>query len=307
MPKLLHESLGLKIVKNDVNSFAIASLHHTADPAKRSPEWRREASAGLTPEKFAREYDIDYSAVLGSKVFPEITQYKPSIVTEPIDFGRDTRYWGGFDYGLRNPSSFHVYTIRDGIVYSIFEVFHPCQNIPSFADEMRTFPYWKQIRYIVADPSLWSPVASDGQLGGITSLYEMFTKAGIRQLVKGRNDAQAEESWIAMMRNHWRNPDDISFKISEACPNQVREFETCVYIGQSERQLLTSAYRETIADVDNHSLDDCKYFLLSKPSQQLQDSWKDPNMISRWAIPSSQHQSSYSPSSAGRKPVGGYV
>jgi len=308
MPVSLYESTGLKIVKNDVNQFAIVTLHFTADPAKRDPAWRREAAAGLTPEKFAREYNIDYQAVLGSKVFPEITQFKPEIVIKPIDFGRDVRYWGGFDYGLRNPSSFHVYTIRDGVIYSVFEVFRPCTNIPAFADEMKTFPYWQQIRYIAADPALWSPVADGSVLGGVTSIYEMFTKAGIRQLVKGRNDVAAEEAWIATMRNHWRNPDDVTFKISEACPNQIREFETAVYINQSERQLLTSAYREAIADVDNHSLDECKYFMLSKPSQQLgQSSWKDFRMVDRWAQPSASRQSSYTPAQSGRKPVGGYV
>lgn len=303
--QLLHESIGLKIVKNDVNRFCICTLHFTADPAKRDPEWRREAAAGLTPEKFAREYLIDYTAVLGSKVFPEITHLKPNIIVPARDFGPDLRYWGGFDYGTRNPSSFHVYTILDGITYSVFELFRPCPNIPAFVADMKQFPYWSKLRYIAADPSLWSP-SQQQQLGNLVSIQDLFYQEGVKNLIKGRNDIGAEDAWIAMVRNAWRNPDDVSFKISEACPNQIREFETAVYVNQSERQLLTSAYRETIADVDNHSLDDCKYFMLSKPSAGSTASWKMPNMVERWSQPSFNVQRSYQPT-GDRKPVSGYV
>lgn len=305
MPKLLHESTGLKIVKNDVNRFAIASLHYSADPAKRSSEWKAEAAAGMPPEKFAREYELDYAAILGAKVFQEITNFKDAIVVPEVDFGPDTRYWAGFDYGIRNASAFLVFTVQDGILYCVHEIYHPCQNIPAFADEMRAWKYFKSIRYIASDPALWGPTP-DVQ-GGLTSVYEIFTKSGIRQMIKGRNDGAAEEAWVAMMREHWRNPEDITYKISSACPNHVRELEKAVFVQQSDRQLLTSVYRETIADVDNHSLDAAKYLMLSRPSQQLYMAWKDPQMVNRWAVPSGKRQSSYTPQTQGRKPVGGYV
>ena len=306
MAKELYSSTGLRIVKNDVNQFCICTLHFTADPAKRAPEWKREASAGLTPEKFAREYNIDYTAVMGSRVFPEITSLHSDIVVPKPDFGKGVRYWGGLDYGTRNPSSFHVYTIVDGITYSVWELYRPCVNIPAFAAEMQAFPYWQSIRYIATDPSLWTPNQQQA-LGNLISIQEHFRSAGIKNLIKGRNDTQAEEAWVAQVRQAWRNPDDVTFKISETCQNQLREFETAIYVGQSERQLLSQSYRETIADVDNHSLDDCKYFMLSKPSPQQQLDWKPANMVERWQINSGQRQQSYQPMPTGRKPVGGYV
>lgn len=284
MPQLLHQSTGLKIVKNDHNQFVVATLHHTADPAKRSEEWRREAAAGLTPEQAARELDIDYTAVMGAKVFPEITNYRDAIVVpEPWpDFGPDARYYGGFDYGLRNPSSFHVYCVEDGMVFSIWELFKPCHNVPEFVNEMKQCPYWNRLRWIAADPSCWSNTQQQAQ-GNPISIADLMWRSGIRNMVKGINTQ--EDTWITMMREHWAS-EDCTFKIFSRCPNQIREFETAIYVNQSERQLLTSAYNEKIQDKDNHSLDDCKYAMLNLPKRtgnmnikQTQDQWR------RWAIP----------------------
>ena len=276
---VLHEQTGLKIVKNERNKFCIVTLHHTADEHKRSPEWRREAAAGLTPEQAARELDIDYTAILGSKVFPEITEKKHLIVQTNLDFGPHQRYYGGFDYGIRNPSSFHVYTVVDGVTYSVFEIFRPCTNISEYVEEMRTFPYWNQIRFVAADPSLWNKRA---EIDGLSTTQELFMRAGVRNMVPGSRD---EEAWLTIMRKHWQS-DNPTFCISDRCPNQIREFETAIYVNQSERQLLTSSFHETIEDKDNHSLDDCKYFMLRQPKgNQQQVSWNNSKIVNRWSLP----------------------
>lgn len=283
-PEILHQSLGLKIVRNPINQFIVCTLHHTADPNKRSEEWRREAAAGLTPEQAARELDIDYTAVMGAKVFPEITNYRSNIVIEEPypDFGPDVKYYGGFDYGPRNPSSFHVYTVIDGMVWSVWELFKPCHNVPEFVAEMKQCPYWNRIRWISADPSCWAPTQQQAA-GNPVSIYDLFWRNGVRNMIKGINNQ--EDTWLAMMREHWTS-EDVTFKIFARCHNQIREFETSIFVNQSERQLLTSAYNERIQDKDNHSLDDCKYMMLNLPkagtgSQQ----WEDPNQISRWSVP----------------------
>lgn len=284
-PKLLHEQQGLRIVKNHGNQFCVCTLHFTSDPNKRSPEWRREAAAGMTIEQAARELDIDYTAVMGAKVFPEILEHRQHIIIEDPypDFGHTVKYYGGLDYGTRNPSSFHIYTIVDGCIYSIWELFEPCINISEFVEKMKEFPYWHSIRWIAADPNLWS--ASQQQKEGLVSIQHLFWQAGVRNLVKGLQD---EDAWTGRMRSFWGLGDEPAFKIFSRCTNQVREFETAIYSNQSERQLLSSAYKESIADKDNHSLDDCKYFMSKMPSlqgTQQQDSWKN-DTINRWSIPS---------------------
>lgn len=294
-PKLLHESQGLKIVKNQGNQFCVVTLHYSSDPSKRSPEWRCEAGAGMTLEQAARELDIDYTAVMGAKVFPEILEQRAQIViSDPYpDFGPGVKYFGGFDYGTRNPSSFHVYTLVDGVIYSVWELFEPCTNIAEFAAKMREFTYWNSIRWIAADPNIWAP--SQQAKEGLVSIQYMLWQAGIRNLVKGLQD---EDAWTGKMRLHWATGNEPTFKIFDRCVNQVREFETAIYAGQSERQLLSSAYKESIADKDNHSLDDCKYFMskLAIHTGQQQESWKN-DTINRWAIPSNQRPQAVQPTS----------
>ncbi len=297
-PLLLHEQTGLRITKNLSNNFCVVTLHYTADPAKRSPAWKKEATQGMIPEKFAREYEIDYTAVMGAKVFPEVVSRKAEIVVpEPYpDFGPDQRYWGGFDYGARNPSSFHVYTLVDGVLYSVWELFKPCKNVAQFAEEMKRFPYWHKIRYIAADPKIW---ARDQQHAtGLVSIQDLFMQAGVLNLVKGSQD---EDAWIAMIRQFWSH-EEPQFKILGCCPNQLREFESAIYINQSDRQLNSQAYQEKLADVDNHSLDDCKYFMLSRPRAQAQSTGQDPIMVNRWAIQSTRTAQQY----AGSGPLKGY-
>ena len=307
MPTILHSSDGLTIKRNDSNTFVVARLHYSADPAKRSPEWRAEAAAGMTPEKFAREYNIDYTAVLGSKVFPEFGTLKHNIVicAPHPDFGPSARYWGGFDYGSQNPASFHVYTISDDTIYCVFEIYHPCKNIPAFAAQMQEFPYWRSIRYIAADPQIWTPTQQQ-DIGNLISVQDHFYREGVRNMMKGRNDPAAEDAWIAMLHKMW-DVEEPSFRIFDTCPNLINEFENCVYVGQSERQLLTSAYQEKIANVNNHALDDCKYFLLSQPPRQAPKPWQQSRMIDKWSVPGAGQGAGSRPGTMPQKSDRGYL
>jgi len=270
MPILLHESTGLEIVKNDKNKFCIVTLHYTADPAKRTDDWKSEASAGMQSAKWAQEYELDYTALYGKKVFPEISSGKIKIVVAaPYPEFPDTQlYWGGFDYGSRNPSSLHFYTISDGVTYSVWELFEGCKNVEDFVTKAKTFPHYERVRYIAADPSIIQTKSTRNSLGVPCTMNELFMKAGFTKLVAGDTN---EATWLANLRQHWQNPEDPTFRIFDCCPNQIREFEHAVYITASEKVLQTQNYREAISDHDNHSLDDCKYFMNSRPKAVKRD------------------------------------
>jgi len=146
---------------------------------------------------------------------------------------------------------------------------------------MRQCPYWNRIRWIAADPNCWASTQQQAS-GNPVSIFDLFWRNGVRNMIKGINNQ--EDTWIAMMRGHWAT-EDCTFRIFDRCYNQIREFETAIYVNQSERQLLTSAYNEKIQDKDNHSLDDCKYFMLSLPkSGQSETTYTDPGQVKRWAI-----------------------
>jgi len=278
---LIHESVGLRIVLNKKNGFCVATLRYQADPKKRDPAWIAEARAGLSPAKWSREYEIEYFAMMGEKIFPELTPNRDKIVVKPPypDIPANHPCWAGFDYGARNPSSFHVYTMLDKVIFSVWELFEPCTNISDFSQKLLSCPYWSQIKYIASDPNLWSNTQQTRE-GNITSVQQLLWGAGIRKMIKGIQD---EAAFIARVHDLWIDLDKRPpmFQIFDCCPNQIREFETTVYVSMSERQALTKSYREQMQDKDNHSLDDAKYFFNSQPTFKTRDI-NMPNMVKWW-------------------------
>lgn len=263
MAEILHESDGLTIRRNDKNKFCIISLFYYADPDKKDPKWAETVKAGMTPSEWAKEYLIDYTAQFGERVFPEITEKKADIIIDAPwpEFDSEPQFWGGFDYGQRNPSSFHVYAISDGITYAIWELYEPAESVPDFASKMRACPYWPKIKYIAADPTLWDRRTSD-EHGAPASWITLFNKYGVGKFIKGY---QNKDLWLATMREHWRQ-DRPTFKILSSCKNMVKEFEKAIFVDYSSEKLREQKnYQEDILDKDNHALDDCKYFMNSSP------------------------------------------
>src|SRR5579859_1298987 len=94
MPELIHESEGLKIVRNDRNKFCVCTLFYYADPEKRKPEWENTVRQGMSQRDWAKEYLIDYTAKFGDRVFPELQDKRDSIVVPATDFDSG-QFWGG--------------------------------------------------------------------------------------------------------------------------------------------------------------------------------------------------------------------
>lgn len=281
-PLCLYTDTGVIVNKNPHNKFCAIRLHYTADPSKRSVLWLEEAKAGMREADFAREYEIDFTAHFGEKVFPEFRKNRSAIIVEPSypDFGDDQVYWGGMDYGARNPSSVHFYTIYDKIVYCVWELYHPCKDPVDLVKEIKDFKWWNNVRYIAADPSMFNKTTRNKR-GMPASMYEIFASHGLTKLIRGITDEQA---WIAQMREYWANPDDPLFKIFADCKHLIREFEGAVYASMSDKLLTSKNYREAIADKNNHALDDCKYLINSRPKNSQGGPWavKATNLMLSW-------------------------
>lgn len=268
MVKTLHEQQGLRIVANEHNGFTVCTLHYTADPKKRSPEWREAAKRGMPQARYEQEFEIIYDSYMGQKVFPEMKSRRQEIVVKegPYEFNKWPKtlpMWGGFDYGANNPSSFHVYTIVDGILYALWELYEPCRNILDFAAAMKACPFMGQIRYIAHDPDMCNLKQRDINSGASTSVRQQFERLGITRWLPGNTDEQA---WLVKMQQHWLG-EEVTFKVLECCPNLIDELESITYVSMTERQLQTANYKEGIVDKHNHALDDLKYLINSCPSE----------------------------------------
>jgi hypothetical protein len=89
---------GLNLWVNPNNKFFIFELHYTADPLKRSTEWKMRAKAGMTLRDWNQEYELMWDSFSGLPVYGEWNK--------GIHVGRDLEPQAGlpllrgWDFGL---------------------------------------------------------------------------------------------------------------------------------------------------------------------------------------------------------------
>lgn len=273
MPEIIHEEQGLRIRRNDTNRFTVVTLHFMADPSKREAWWAEEAARGMPQAQFDREYNIKYITASGEKVFPEILAHRDRIVVESPypEVPKAQICYGGFDFGLRNQTSFHVYTVMqppeggDPRIYAIWELYETTSSLQELSDRMQECPYWGQIKWIAADRHLASRDQID--LGGVNSKWDQLCAVGVgKKMVMAPSN---ESDWITLMRDYWYQLDSENstpkFQIYSNCVNMIKEFEEAVFDDMSDVVQRKHNLKEKIRDKNNHAMDDCKYFMLLGP------------------------------------------
>lgn len=78
----------------------VCKLHYTADPRKRTEEWRRQASANMHPRAWRREYEIDWASPAGEPVIPEYTE---DLHCRAFEWDRSLRMLRFWDFGFVSP------------------------------------------------------------------------------------------------------------------------------------------------------------------------------------------------------------
>lgn len=88
---------GMRVWHNRKNRFTIMEIHYTADPAKRSAEFRDSIKNAMPLTEYLREYELHWDTFAGFPVYPEfsklhITHDEPSVMhglpmLVGIDFG----------------------------------------------------------------------------------------------------------------------------------------------------------------------------------------------------------------------------
>ena len=91
---------GLKTWKNPKNQFTVARLHYSADPAKRTPEWKRMARSGLTFAEWMREYEIQWSSFDGVPVYGDDFSRSFHVSDLPLQWREGHPIVRGWDFGL---------------------------------------------------------------------------------------------------------------------------------------------------------------------------------------------------------------
>jgi len=90
---------GVEIIKNPNNGFVIFELHYSADPSKRSPEWKEEVRKGMPRRKFLQEYEKSWESFSGLPVFDDWDKEAHGI-KGPIEPLVGLPLLRGWDFGL---------------------------------------------------------------------------------------------------------------------------------------------------------------------------------------------------------------
>ncbi len=257
---------GLEIY-NTKDGFAVAKLHYTADPDKdperNGQEWLKKAVRGIPGGKsspmWRKEQEIDFTAYSGQLLcYHILQQYRYKIIRDKYVKENDFKY-GSLDWGRNNPTSFHVYAVdEDKNIHSCYEIYLNETSIPDFCSLIKQCPYYQDLMWISADPSMWSRTQEEEQ--DVRSLADKFQDEGII-FIKGKS--RDDEIAINELLDRWDKLDtqEPKFTISPKCHKQVWEFERLRYKEITTAHIKQSNLSETLVDKDNHSWDDFKYFI----------------------------------------------
>lgn len=91
---------GVKTWTCPSNGFTVVRLHYTADPAKRSPEWKRAARSGITYAEWMREYEIQWSSFDGVPVYGDDFSRAFHVSDKPLEWSHGYPVVRGWDFGL---------------------------------------------------------------------------------------------------------------------------------------------------------------------------------------------------------------
>jgi len=282
---------------------------------KKDVTWYEGEASRRTAREIAQEIDMDYDVSGFERVFPRFRvddAFRSKVIVDPFDIpftdkevnlgklGPDgkpmiqkvRRYaWrlsGGLDYGIRNVSSFHVHaTDQDGNLWTIWEWRKTLADlteqgwrgsmVQAIAGMLKTeCPFYDYLDLIWADPSIWAANVSTPD--GMTSLAQQLLDEGIDKLAKGaQDDVAAYERTLTL----WSG-DEPSWRIFKCCSGLIDELDGLEWDDWSEVQGVKRGLKERMVDKNNHSWDDWKYYIMSRPEPKAQVKVEVPETSAEW-------------------------
>lgn len=126
---------GLSLKKNQ-NGFWVLFCHYSADPDK-DPErngkaWYEEARKGLSPEQWEQEYEINFFAKLGKRVFPE---FRKEVHVREVRFNRHSPLYLGWDFGFHHPAVVMCQIDQEDRLIVLREILGESINLYSFIEK----------------------------------------------------------------------------------------------------------------------------------------------------------------------------
>jgi hypothetical protein len=259
-------------IRRNKEGHAIATLHYSCDPSKNNEAWISNTEkmylGGRNSALWRREMELDYGAGGGELVFPTFPEMERHIVVDPYEIPVASSLYGGLDWGLVNPCSFHVYEYSiTGVWTAVWEWYQ--KDVPSIeaaCQAIRLCPYYDSIEWIACDPTMYKE--DQYTQTGKTSIASLFLQQPENLLVDKLMPAhyRSDALMVEHVRSMW-NRSPVTFRMSRLCPNLISEYRNLKF--QTAREGMNSS--EKLVNADNHAWDDSKYARLSHPSYKTID------------------------------------
>lgn len=261
------------------SGFHVLRVHYSADPAKdpgteAGAKWFEDAPKGIVggirSAQWRAEMEIDWDASGGELVFPQFELFRDKIVVVPFEVPESWSLYGSFDYGHRNPSSFHIYAIdHDGDVWVVWEFYQKGLGFRQIARNIRECKFFPRLSFLpIADPSIWSKtqqVDAGNELKSIAQLF--FELPPSEQVVfapgKAGGDITVAEKINGDLWNeqNLKKGDAPRLRIFATCQMMIWELMKLRYKDWSGSMSEYRNLQEGIVDKDNHAFDDLKMFM----------------------------------------------
>lgn len=262
------------LVKKNKSGHTIARLHYSADPDKNpstpvGKKWIEEEEAkyqeGRNDIKWRQEMEIDFDAGVGELVFPWFMEREESFLVAPHKLDEGWTLYGGFDWGVRNPTCSLVIAVdKDQNVEVIWESYTVGLTIREVAQRIREFDGYNIVQWISADPTIFNETVA--REDGFTSIAAMFMDKEIvgpntiEKFIPAHN--RSDGDFITLFKNmQLGEVPKIKFWRGLATESLRQELRNLKH----PKDVHKGNPAEKILDLNNHAWDAFKYAMLSNP------------------------------------------
>lgn len=286
---------GLHEKRNVNNRFYVTRVHYTADPEKATLEWIEKTKAGMPKTAWQKEYEIDFYALSGQKIWPEFDPYYH--VIKPFQIPKEWTRLRGIDFGQYNPTCCLWAAINyDGDVY-IYQEYYQGGRITAATHakaiaEMSRYKNdsgeWINEDYIATyiDPSTRAKNQSKKEPEALDdipySVFEIFHDNGV-DCYPANNDTRAGWDRVSEYLKLQEYKDGLKPKlyIFENCTNLIWEIPHYRYSELSPLVAERKDPEEKQIKKRDHACDALRYLIIShlpipdKPEKELTFLQKD--------------------------------
>lgn len=221
--KRLFPMQGVEIWKNPKNRFCVIEIHYTADPAKRSAEFKSRVKASLPHRDFMREYEISWETWQGLPVYAD---WETNVHGSPVELKPHLGLplLRGWDFGLTPACVICQVQEEQLVVLEEYVAFN--MGVDRFSDWVLTncrqkYPLWadKKDWLDYVDPSGFARKDTDEK-----SCTDILSKKGIRCIAGAITWTKRRESVEHFLTRRTKQGPALLVSLPK-CPTLVRGFK----------------------------------------------------------------------------------